>query len=126
MYRGTTPTFTFNLPDTVDLTEADGVFVTFSRKSYDAVFTKTGEDIEVSAHQVDVYLDQKETIRLPKTVLIQLAWIYVDKGKVRRAETKIIEVTTERSLIDSEITVEDDRSSDVVGTGQAGYMTLRG
>lgn len=26
MYRGTTPTFTFNLPDTVDLTEANEAF----------------------------------------------------------------------------------------------------
>ena len=30
MFRGTTPTYTFTLPNTVDLTEAESVYVTFN------------------------------------------------------------------------------------------------
>ena len=50
--QGTTPTFVLTLPDTVDLTEAQNVYVTFSQGSQNSI-TKSGDALVVSAHEVD-------------------------------------------------------------------------
>ena len=60
MIRGTTPTFQLKINDeTVDLTNSDNVYVTFAYMGWS--LTKTGEDIDVSAQQVDVYLTNRFT-----------------------------------------------------------------
>lgn len=76
--RGTTPTFRLTLQDdSVDLTEALNVYATFKQLS--TVLTKTGEDLEVSATRIDVFLSQEETLRFTKgTVEVQVNWTYAD------------------------------------------------
>lgn len=84
MTRYTTPTFSLTVPDTVDLTEADNVYATFASSGYKV--TKTGEEIEVTANQVDVYFSQAETGAIPAgTLRIKLNWTYQQGGKVKRA-----------------------------------------
>lgn len=71
--RGTTPTFTLTFPETVDLTEADNVYVTFTSGSN--ILTKTGNALDVSAHEVSVYLTQAETFGFDTGVVeIQVNW----------------------------------------------------
>lgn len=78
MIRGTTPTFKLQITDDqVNLLEARNVYATFKQR--DKAITKSDEDIEVSAHEVDVFLSQEETLKFkPGTIAVQLNWTYVD------------------------------------------------
>lgn len=99
MIRGTTPTFSLMLNDeTVNLTEAQNVYATF--KNLNTLITKTGDDITVTANQVDVFLSQEETLLFNdgSKVEVQLNWTYED-GK--RACSNIIEVYVGKNLIGS-------------------------
>jgi hypothetical protein len=97
MIRGTTPTFQLKINDeTVDLTNSDNVYVTFAYMGWS--LTKTGEDIDVSAQQVDVYLSQEETLSFPKgNIDVQINWTF-DDGK--RACTTIATVKVTKNLIE--------------------------
>lgn len=92
MIRGTTPTFELRINDeSVDLTDADNVYVTFADNGWS--LTKTGEDLEVSANEVDVYLSQEETLSFPKgNIDVQINWTY-DDGKRACTTIAIIKVT---------------------------------
>ena len=55
----TTPTFTLQFTEEdLDLTQAENVYVTFKSGGYS--ITKTGEALDVSEKQIDVYLTQEE------------------------------------------------------------------
>lgn len=97
MIRWTTPTFTINLRDAgdVDLTEAEHVYFTVSTKT--STITKTGEDLEVAAQSVEVYLSQEESARLPEgTGEIQLNWTYPNG---RRAATVVKQIRIDKNLL---------------------------
>ena len=97
MIRATTPTFTFTIKDqTVDLSEAENIYVTLAQNS--KTITKTGEDIEFTQPRtVEVWLTQQESLGLVEGGLeVQLNWTYEDaSGNTRRAATlpKTIQVT---------------------------------
>lgn len=98
MIRGTTPTFQLKITDdSVDLTQALNVYATF--RQYGIELTKSGEDIDVAAHQVDVYLTQSETLQFGDGNLeVQLNWTYGD-GSRAASNIKTIQVT--KNLIGS-------------------------
>ena len=99
MVRGTTPTFKLMLSDEeVNLTEALNVYATF--RNLNVLITKTGEDLEITANEVDVYLSQEETLSFEadSNIEVQLNWTYVDG---RRACSNIIKVPVGRNLIGS-------------------------
>lgn len=99
MIRGTTPTFKLSVKDTtVDLTEAQNIYATFKQKCGVSI-TKTGNDVEVAEHEVDVYLSQEETLKFREGDLdIQLNWTYQD-GK--RACSNVIRIHVADNLIGS-------------------------
>ena len=101
MIRGTTPAFQLKIADnTVDLTEANNVYATFTQQNIS--ITKTGADIDVSARQVDVYLSQEESLKFEVgTIEIQLNWTYADGS---RAATKIVKVYITENLIGEVLT----------------------
>ena len=76
--RGTTPTLTLTFTDaTLDLTAADNVYVTFNTPF--ATLTKSGEDLDVAAKQIDVFLTQEETLGFPaEQIEVQANWVYSD------------------------------------------------
>lgn len=85
--QGVTPTFTFSIPSDcgIDLTECENVYVTFRQGN--TAITKTGDDIFVSEEEVDVYLNQSETLQFGiGRVQVQLNWTYADGS--RGATTK--------------------------------------
>ena len=99
MTRYTTPTFTLTLPNDVDLTEATNVYATFSQPP--VTLTKTGEALEITAHQIDVYLSQAETSSFASGVVeIQVNWTQNVSGEVRRACTEIARVNVGKNLLD--------------------------
>jgi hypothetical protein len=101
MYRGTTPTYIFTLPESVDMTQATDVYVTFAKTDTTIILTKTGDDLEVTEHTVSVYLTQEETLSFPNAkVAVQLNWIYPPE---KRACSNIIYIDAKRNLIDEVI-----------------------
>ena len=94
--RGTTPTYRLILNDnTVDLTVASNVYVSFTGQ-YGAI-EKTGDDLVVSAHQVDVFLSQAETLKFTEgEIEIQINWVYADG---QRAATVIKKEKVGKNLI---------------------------
>ena len=97
MYRGTTPTFELKINDeNIDLTDADNVYVTFRTKK--GKQTYTGDALEVSAREVDVFLTQEQTLAFPTgTAEVQINWTYED-GK--RACTNIARIVISENLIE--------------------------
>lgn len=96
MVRGTTPTFVLEIDDkNIDLTQVDNVYATFKQGT--CVMTKTGQDIEVSENEVDVYLSQAETLSFSKgTVFVQLNWTFQNG---HRACTNIVGVDVGDNLV---------------------------
>ena len=93
--RGTTPTFTLTVPEAVDLTAAQNVYATFRQGA--KVCTKSGDEITVSEHQVDIYLDQGETLAFTVgEVEIQLNWTFAGG---QRAASTITKVTFDENLL---------------------------
>lgn len=71
--QGLTPTITITVGTSTDLTEAGNVYP--SIKQGKAVLQP--DDFFVSAHQVDIYLTQAETLNLnPGVAEVQLNWTY--------------------------------------------------
>lgn len=100
MIRGTTPTFSLKIRDeSVDLTEALNVYVTFTQLS--KVLTKSGEDLVVTPHQVDVYLSQAETLEFTVgDVEVQLNYTYAGG---QRAASRIAMIRIDKNLIGREL-----------------------
>ena len=97
--RGTTPTFTFTFTEqTLDLTQAANVYVTFSQGM--RILTKTGEDLEVAEKSVSVYLTQKETLAFSGNVEVQVNWT---TGNKDRAASDIVLVDFSKQLLNKEV-----------------------
>lgn len=103
MIRGTTPTFTFTIKnDTVDLAEAQNVYVTIRQGSKE--ITKTGDDIEVETRTVNVFLGQEESLGLSEgaNAEVQINWTYLDQidaTTIRRAATKVKTIQITKQLL---------------------------
>lgn len=94
--RGTTPTYTCTFSDeSVNLTTATNVYVTFEQGKNS--ITKSGEDIVVSAKQVEVYLSQRDTLLFEDgTVEIQVNWTTAGG---HRASSDVKEVELSKQLL---------------------------
>ena len=80
--RGTTPTFTLTFTEeTLDLTQANNVYVTF--QSGVKTLTKTGEDLVIAPKQISVFLSQEDTLYLGEVIFIQANW--TKNGGIRAA-----------------------------------------
>lgn len=95
MVQATTPTFTLKLPDTVDLTEAASVYFNLTQSA--TQIQKTGADLTVEAHQVQVFLSQAETLSLAiGNAELQLNWVYADGS---RACSNIVMIPVTKNLL---------------------------
>ena len=86
--RYTTPDLTLTIPNTTvpDLTEAENVYVTFADGNKE-IYTKTGDDLIVTAYSVDVYLSQEETAAFRTgRITVTMNWTYHEGGRVKRAK----------------------------------------
>lgn len=93
--QGTTPTFTFTAPEGLDMTQAVNVYVTF-----EDLFTKSGDDIEVTEHTVAVFLTQEETMQFEKNkVRVQINWTYHEGEKTYRAASTKMRVNVDENLL---------------------------
>ena len=99
--RYTTPTFTLTFTEqTLDLTHAEKVFVTFQGNGVN--FTKDGEDLSVEEKKIDVFLSQEESGSLPDgPVRVQANWMNPDG---RRYASTIATVMVSPNLLKKVIT----------------------
>lgn len=100
MYRGTTPTFIFTLPEDVDLTKATNVYVSFAKEQGE-IMRLTGDALTVEEHEVSVFLTQKQTLALPLGAMnVQINWTYQEGEITKRACTDIKRIYLQKSLAD--------------------------
>lgn len=89
--QGVTPTIIVRFPQEIDLTDAEHVYVSFRQG---VKLLRLDEGFDVSAHQVDVYLEQAQTLMfIPGEMTMQVNWTYPSG---QRGATKKI-----RILVDS-------------------------
>ena len=104
VYKGTTPTYIFTLPEDIDLSSADSVYVTFCKTNYENILTKEDNEMEIDVNTVSVFLTQEETLSFPRgDVLVQINWLYDDGNTTQRACSEIITIPAKRNLIDEVI-----------------------
>ena len=101
MNRGTTPTYTFTMPQGVDLTHASKVYVTFAQLDDTLIITKSDEDLVITSSKVEVYLTQEETLSFPNgQIQVQLNWLYEEGGKTKRACSQKMQIIAQKNLLD--------------------------
>lgn len=98
--RGTTPTYRLILQDTtIDLAEANDVYVTFADGKYNKIIEKTGSDLYIDGNTVEIFLTQEETLKLPAgELLVQINWTYQEGTTTKRAASQIVRTTSARNL----------------------------
>lgn len=98
--RGTTPTYRLILQDTtIDLAEANDVYVTFADGKYNKIIEKTGADLYIDGNIVEIFLTQEETLKLPAgELLVQINWTYQEGTTTKRAASQIVRTTSARNL----------------------------
>ena len=102
--RLTTPTFIFRTEGNVDLTLAAEVHVTFS--SYGVLLDKTGDDLDVSAQEISVYMSQADTYKLkPGRCEVMINWIYENGSRGSNDPEHPIIFTVDKNLLDRVIEV---------------------
>ena len=81
--QGLTPTITVTVGNDIDLTEAAHIYVSFKQGKK---LLKLTDGFDVTEHQVDIYLEQADTLSFdPGSVEIQLNWTF---SSGQRAATK--------------------------------------
>lgn len=100
IYRGTTPTVFLIFPqEDVDFTLVHNVYVTFSSNLKSV--TKSGEDLDVAANTISVWLTQRDTLGFQlDEVEVQANWTY-DSG--RRGCSTIEKIEIDRNLLMREV-----------------------
>lgn len=98
--RGTTPTYILTFTEqSLDLTEANHVYVTFRKGA--KILTKTGTDIEVYPKRVEIYLNQKETLAFSQgEVKVQVNWTL---AQGRRAASVVKTIDLSEQLLEKVI-----------------------
>ena len=102
MYKGATPTLTFTFPDTVDVTLAYKLWLTFADTSKEAniLFDRTLQDneVEVSGNTVTTTLTQQDTLSCPSEVLVQCNFLFTDGTLIRRVPSDVVGLRFKRNL----------------------------
>ena len=100
MWRGTTPTFTFTLPDGVRMEDFTAVYLTFAQNGHN-VLEKTKEELEATDDGFRLLFSQADTLCFkPGPVRIQLRARMPDGTAVA---SNIISTTAQEVLKDGEI-----------------------
>lgn len=104
--KGATPTLTFTFTDT-DLAEADDVLLSFSVPNAEDPFLEKGKD-DMTIHTdtiggeevllVDVFLNQAETLAMPKVCNAQFNFTFYDGEIPYRVPSVIAQIAWSRNL----------------------------
>jgi hypothetical protein len=100
MWRGTTPTNTFSLPDEISVDDFNVIFLTYSQ--YGRIVFEVGMDrMSIAGHTIQIVLTQAETLQfVPGAVQIQMRGRMKDG---RAIASNVITTTAKEVLKDGEI-----------------------
>ena len=100
MWRGTTPTNTFSLPDEISVDDFNVIFLTYSQ--YGRIVCEVGMDrMSIAGHTIQIVLTQAETLQfVPGAVQIQMRGRMKDG---RAIASNVITTTAKEVLKDGEI-----------------------
>ena len=96
--KGATPTLSFTFPDTLDLTLATDAVFTFTDGYRNIKLEKSGEDLVISPHQIDIRFTQEETLAMPKVAQVQANFLFADGSRVDRVPSKIVNIEFSTNL----------------------------
>ena len=83
MFKGTTPTLTLTFDESVDLTEAKSVVVTFATDFHKVIAEKADGELTITANTIEVSFTQEETLSMrPGRMLVQVNILYDDSSRV--------------------------------------------
>ncbi len=100
MWRGTTPTHTFTLPEGIKSTDFSEIFITYSQNG-EPVLEKTGDELTLEESVIKIVFSQTDTLKFePGPVKIQLRAKMPDGQAVA---SNIISTTAREVLKDGEI-----------------------
>ena len=97
MHRGITPTITLTLPEDIDLTFANHVYVSISDRKGKNKITLTDSALTIDHNTITTTLRQEDTLKLSQAY-IQVNWTYLDGGMTQRASTEIVSVYFKETL----------------------------
>lgn len=89
MHKGITPTFTLTLPEDIDLTSANHVYVTFSSKNGKEKVTMTEDALTIDGNVIQATLRQEDTLKMSQ-MYVQVNWTYLEGGVTKRAASDVV------------------------------------
>ena len=100
MWRGTTPTHTFTIPDEVHISDYDTIYITYSQNGR-TIVEKNEEDIRIEDNKLRLTFTQADTLLFsPGQVKIQLR---AKSASGQAIASNIISTTAREILKDGEI-----------------------
>lgn len=96
---GATPTIKMHLSDdTIDLGEAENVYVTLSQGATE--ITKTGEYVAVDGNRINAWLEQEDTLNLREgAAKLQINWTYYEGSRLIRTPTYTTQIWVDEQLL---------------------------
>lgn len=100
MWRGTTPTHTFTLPEGVNSADFAVIYITYSQNG-ETVLEKTGTELTLEPNAIKVLFSQEDSLKFePGPVKVQLRGRMPDGQAIA---SNIISTTAKEVLKDGEI-----------------------
>lgn len=97
--RGTTPTYIFEFPEDIDLTEAEEIILTLTDGRYNKLLEADTSSLDVEEHQISLYLTQEQTLALPiGTILCQANITFMEGSKKKRVASTIERISSAKNL----------------------------
>ena len=90
--RGSTFSFTINLPEDYDISDAKAVWVTFMQSDKE-VFTKTNADLDIDKNHISVALSQEDTLAFHSGhAVMQVRLLLVDDNALVQIPTTKVQI----------------------------------
>lgn len=82
MYKGTTPTLTLTFDESINLSEAEHIVVTFATDYHKVITEKADEELIIEDNKIEITFTQAETLAmLPGPMLVQVNLLYSDGNR---------------------------------------------
>lgn len=82
MYKGTTPTLTLTFDESINLSEAEHIVVTFATDYHKVITEKADSELTVEDNKIEITFTQAETLAMePGPMLVQVNLLYSDGNR---------------------------------------------
>lgn len=94
LYRGTTPTITFNITSDIDYAEIAEIWITFKSTSVERNYVYTDGEVIVDEenHQFSIEMTQNDTLQFPKGMMEVQIRLLMSNGKSYASKIMTIQI----------------------------------